>query len=205
VERANRTLQDRLVKELRLAGISSMEAGNAFLPGFIESFNARFAITPTCPTDLHRRLNVSTNRLRDILCHRVMRHVGAQLTLSYDRKLITLIRNEMTEGIAEKYVEIYHYADGRVDVRWKGVSLSYAVFDKEQRISQATVVENKRLGAALVAEVIDHDRYLVTDGVRCSGYELAIPTATSHACALRHRRVDRFEVHRISERRFQAN
>ncbi len=149
VERANRTLQDRLVKELRLAGISSMEAGNAFLPGFIERFNARFAVAPACPTDLHRRLNVSTDRLRDILCHRVMRHVGAQLTLSYDRKLITLIRNEMTEGIADQYVEIYHFADGRVDVRWKGVSLPYAVFDKEQRISQAAVVENKRLGAAL--------------------------------------------------------
>jgi hypothetical protein len=54
-----------------------MKAGNASLPGFIESFYARFAITPACPTDLRRRLNVSTDRPRDILCLRVMRHVGA--------------------------------------------------------------------------------------------------------------------------------
>lgn len=40
VERANRTLQDRLVKELRLAGISDMEVGNAFLEGFKNRFNA---------------------------------------------------------------------------------------------------------------------------------------------------------------------
>src|SRR3979490_2168772 len=44
VERANRTLQDRLVKELRLAGICDMAAGNVFLPAFLEHFNGRFAV-----------------------------------------------------------------------------------------------------------------------------------------------------------------
>ena len=149
VERVNRTLQDRLAKELRLAGISSVAAGNDFLPRFIEQFNARFAVVPARSTDLHRKLNISASRLRDILCHRVLRHVSTQLTMSYDRKRIMLIRNEVTEGIAGQYVEIYHFADGQVDVRWKGLSLPYAVFDKEQRVSQAEVVENKRLGAAL--------------------------------------------------------
>ena len=46
-------------------------------------------------------------------------------------------------------MDIYHFADGQVDVRWKGVSLPYTVFDKEQRVTQAEIVENKRLGAAL--------------------------------------------------------
>jgi len=46
VERVNRTLQDRLVKELRLAGISDIAAGNAFLPKFIQRFNERFAVAP---------------------------------------------------------------------------------------------------------------------------------------------------------------
>jgi hypothetical protein len=99
--------------------------------------------------DLHRKLNTSADRLRDILCYRVLRHVSAQLTLSYERKRIMLSRNEVTEGIADQYVEIYHFADGQLDVRWKGLSLPYVVFDKEQRVSQAEVVENKRLGAAL--------------------------------------------------------
>jgi hypothetical protein len=43
VERANLTLQDRLVKELRLAGISTIEAGNGFLPAFMEDYNRHFA------------------------------------------------------------------------------------------------------------------------------------------------------------------
>jgi hypothetical protein len=149
VERVNRTLQDRLVKELRLAGVNSIAAGNAFLPDFVERFNARFAVVPARAEDLHRRLNVSASRLRDILCHRVLRYVGAQLTVSYDRKRIMFIRNEVARGLFGQYVEIYHFADGQVDVRWKGLSLPYTVFDKEQRVSQAEVVENKRLSAAL--------------------------------------------------------
>jgi hypothetical protein len=149
VERANRTLQDRLVKELRLAGISSIAAGNEFLAGFMARFNARFAVTPARSTDLHRKLTISAERLRDILCHRVLRHVSAQLTVSYDRRRIMLTRDEVTEGIAGQYVEIHHFADGQVDVRWKGLSLPYVAFDKEQRVNQAEVVENKRLSAAL--------------------------------------------------------
>src|SRR5262249_42501851 len=141
--------QDRLVKELRLAGVSSITAGNDFLADFMARFNARFAVAPACSKDVHRRLNISAGRLRDILCYRVLRHVSAQLTVSYERKRIMLTRNEVTEGIIDQYVEIYHFADGQLDVRWRGLSLPYVVFDKEQRVRQAEVVENKRLGAAL--------------------------------------------------------
>ena len=68
VERANRTLQDRLVKELRLADLSSIATAKVFLPGFITAQNARFAKTPARLDDLHRTLNLPPERLRDILC-----------------------------------------------------------------------------------------------------------------------------------------
>ncbi len=56
VERANQTLQDRLVKEMRLRGISSLEAGNAYLPEFIVGFNRRFGVQPISQHDAHRPL-----------------------------------------------------------------------------------------------------------------------------------------------------
>ena len=149
VERVNRTLQDRLVKELRLAGISSVEAGNAFLPGFMARFNARFAVAPARPNDLHRPLNVAPDRLRRILCQRERRHVGQQLTLSYERKRIMLEKNDVTIGLAGQYVDTYAFADGRLEVRWKGMSLPYQAFDKDQRVNHAAIVENKRLGEVL--------------------------------------------------------
>jgi transposase len=76
VERANRTLQDRLVKELRLADVCDMQAGNVFLPEFMERFNQKFALLAAKTENMHRRLNVRASRLADILCHREQRHVS---------------------------------------------------------------------------------------------------------------------------------
>ena len=149
VERANRTLQDRLVKELRLAGINSIEAGNAFLPAFMERFNERFAVRPSRPDDMHRKLNVPASRLADVLCHREQRYVGTQLTFHYDRKLVILEPTDTSKALVGKYVELYDYADRPMEVRSKGVSLPYRIFSKDQRVSHAAVVENKRLGHAL--------------------------------------------------------
>jgi len=149
VERANRTLQDRLVKELRLAGISDMAAGNAFLPGFVACFNARFAKAPARADNLHRAMNTEPNRLSDVLCHRDKRYVGQQLTFTYERKKIMLEVNDVTRGLIGRYVDTYAFPDGRFQVRWKGVTLPFTVFDKTQRVTHAAITENKNLGAVL--------------------------------------------------------
>jgi hypothetical protein len=99
VERVNRTLQDRLVKELRLANICDISAGNTFLPVFMTQFNERFAIASARPEDMHRPLSMPVDKLTDILCHREQRYVGSQLTLSYDRKRIILERNTLSEDL----------------------------------------------------------------------------------------------------------
>ena len=89
------------------------------------------------------------DRLCDILCKREQRYVGAQLSFSFERQKVMLIETEVSRGLAGKYVETYAYADGRLDVRWKGHSLPYTVFDKDQRVTHAAVTENKRLGDVL--------------------------------------------------------
>src|ERR1700733_10186227 len=157
VERANRTLQDRLVKELRLADICDMSAGNAFLPGFMKHFNEKFSLPAAKAENLHRRLNVQAPRLADILCHREQRHVGQQLTLAYDRRQIILERSDLADGLAGQYVEVYDFADRPLEVRWKGHSLPYRVFSKDQRVSHTAIVENKRLSHALATVKAQQD------------------------------------------------
>ena len=157
VERANRTLQDRLVKELRLAGISDMAAGNVFLPGFMEQYNEKFSVPAAKAENMHRRLNVQAPRLADILCHREQRHVGQQLTLAYDRRQIILERSELADGLAGQYVDVYDFADRPLEVRWKGHSLPYRVFSKDQRVSHTAIVENKRLRHALATVKAQQD------------------------------------------------
>jgi hypothetical protein len=157
VERANRTLQDRLVKELRLAGVSDMAAGNMFLPGFVKQFNEKFSVLAAKAENVHRRLNVQASRLADILCHREQRHVGQQLTLAYDRRQIILERSDLADKLAGQYVEIYDFADRPLEVRWKGHSLPYRVFSKDQRVSHTAIVENKRLSHALATVKAQQD------------------------------------------------
>ena len=150
VERKNRTLQDRLVKEMRLEGVTGMAAGNAWMPGYILRHNQQFARTPARPDNLHRAVTESPDRLNDILCWRDERYVGQQLTFSYERKRIMLEESEVSRSLVGKYVDTYAWPDGRFDVRWKGFSLPYRAFDPDQqRVTHAAITENKRLSEAL--------------------------------------------------------
>ena len=157
VERANRTLQDRLVKELRMAGICDMNAGNSFLPQFMEQFNNKFSVPAVRTENMHRRLNVQAPRLADILCHREQRHVSQQLSLAYDRRQIILERNAVADKLAGQYVEVYDFSDRPLEVRWKGHALPYRVFSKDQRVSHTAIIENKRLSHALATVKAQQD------------------------------------------------
>ena len=78
------------------------------LPVFLDRFNKRFAIPAASAENLHRKLNVPSSRLNDILCHRetTLRRC-TQLTFHYGRRQIILDRSELSEGLAGKYVEVY--------------------------------------------------------------------------------------------------
>jgi Winged helix-turn helix len=89
VERAFGVLQDRMVKELRLAGISTVAAANAWLPGFTAGYNTRFGRQPAHAKDLHRALTAADN-LDEILTWREVRTVTNNLTLHYDRMMLLL-------------------------------------------------------------------------------------------------------------------
>ena len=119
---------------------------------------ARFAKAPRRPDNLHRTLNVEPDRLSDILCFRDERYVGNQLAFSYDRLRIILQENEITRGLPGKYGDSYEFADGRLEFRWKGVSLPYSVFDKDQRVSHAAITENKHLSAVLEYIKVEQDK-----------------------------------------------
>ncbi len=154
IERAFGTLQDRMVKELRLAGISTVAAANAWLPGFIAGYNARFGRQPANAKDLHRPLTAADN-LDEILTWREVRTVTNNLTLHYDRMMLLLNPTPFARGLARKKVDVVNYPDGRFTVQFEGTPLPFRVFDKIQTVTPAAIVENKRLGAAL-AMVKEH-------------------------------------------------
>ena len=148
VERANSTLQDRLVKEMRLCGIDTIAAGNSFLPAFMETYNARFAKAPFDDRDIHRPL-AGHDDLDDAFAWKEERSVSVNLTLQYDQVLFMLEPTGIARTLARKRVTVIDYPDGRLAIRHNGIDLPYRTFDKRPQVNQAAIVENKRLGPIL--------------------------------------------------------
>ena len=158
VERAHLTLQDRLVKELRLRNLSTVEAANAYLPLFMADYNRRFAKPARSDFDAHRAVRDDED-LTLVLTWREPRRVSKSLTLQYDKRLYVLHDTPQTRALAGRYVEIYHYPDGRIEVRSEGAALPYGILDQLPEVNQGAIVENKRLGHVLqVAQLMQEQR-----------------------------------------------
>jgi len=100
------------VKELRLAGISTIEAANAFLPSFVANYNGRFAKPAARDQDFHRSVDPRQD-LDQILCWREQRQVSNQLVVNYSRMKLTLKPEGLAVRLRGKMVEIYDFPDGR--------------------------------------------------------------------------------------------
>lgn len=152
VERAFGTLQDRLVKVMRLAGVSTMEAANAWLPGFVADYNRRFACAPASPKDLHRPLGADDDLDETLVC-RTWRTVTRSLGVSWKGTLLLLEPTPFARGLARGRVEIVEYPDGRLAVRSGKIALAFrlilpAPFTLLSEDSDDTV-DGKRLTAVL--------------------------------------------------------
>lgn len=149
VERANLTLQDRLIKEMRLENISGIDAANAWLDVFIRDFNSRFARPATYPKDLHRPVSENRSELDDIFAWQTLRTLSKSLTFQYDKMLYLVEPSEENAHIAGEKILAFDYPDGTLAFRYGNRTLKYQVFDKLACIDQGRIVDNKRLGAVL--------------------------------------------------------
>jgi transposase len=146
VERANQTLQDRLVKELRLAGISDPVAGNAFLETFRQDFNRRFAVTPRSAHDAHRPL-LPSDDLDLILSHQETRILTKNLTLQYGQQFYQIQTDRPSYALNKASVTVCQSASGEVRILYQGKPLAYTLFQKQER--QAVEVNSKTIDSEL--------------------------------------------------------
>ena len=146
VERANQTLQDRLVKEMRLRGISSMAQGNAYAPEFIADFNARFARVARDPKDDHRSLRPQDDLSR-ILTVQELRVLSKNLTLSYNTVVYQIQTPRPTYALRKAQVVVRENRQGEIAIEYKGKPLQYTIHHQQAR--QAEVVSSKQLALKL--------------------------------------------------------
>jgi hypothetical protein len=145
VERANGTLQDRLVKELRLRGLHDPAAADPFLPAFMADYNRRFARPPRVAHDAHRALHPDED-LAHIFTLQETRQITRQLTVHYKRDLYMLedsVENRRLRGATALLSEA---EDGTLTIRAHGRILASQLYPKDQaRLAFGEVVDHKRL------------------------------------------------------------
>lgn len=146
VERAIQTLQDRLVKELRLRGIASIAAANQYAPEFMADFNARFAVQPRSSHDAHRPLLPSED-LDLIFTRQEPRTLSKNLTLQYNKVVYQIQTSRPTYALRKAQVTVCEDPNGQISILFKGHPLDYTVFHQQQR--QAEVVDSKSIDTKL--------------------------------------------------------
>ncbi|MBI2789913.1 MAG: ISNCY family transposase [Elusimicrobia bacterium] len=125
VERSFDTHQDRLVKELRLAGIRDMGRANHFLrTRYVPAHNRRFAIEPANPTDAHRPL-LPTHDLDAILALQTLRTVERDFTVRLQNRFFQLVPDQPVRVRPKDTVLIEQRLDGTVHLRCKGRYLAF--------------------------------------------------------------------------------
>jgi len=138
IERLWETLQDRLVLELRLAGIKSIKEANAFLPGFIKRFNAHFAVVPRVPQSAYRPLGEHIN-IDYILCRKVTRKSSHGSTFSFRGQIYQVIKNNQVVAIPNK-VAITVLTSPRFGIK---AEYKVGVYEVRKTVRPAKVIAKK--------------------------------------------------------------
>lgn len=146
VERVNQTLQDRLVKEMRLRGISNRTDGNAYLPEFMADLNQRFAVEPRSNVNAHRPLTPKDN-LAQILTWQETRTLSKNLTLQFHKTVYQIQTQRPTYALRNAQVLVCVNAQNEITILYNGKALSYTLY--KQQAKQAEIVATKQLDQAL--------------------------------------------------------
>ena len=155
VERSNQTLQDRMIKEMRLARIDTIAAANAFVPSFIAIWNARFAMPPRDETSACRPWTKTADELDDDLARREERTLTKALTFSTGGTKYCVKTHGPGTAPRSAKVTLYHYADGRMGVHYKDRILACTAYGTYA--VPAPVEDEKTLDVRVDAIVAAHE------------------------------------------------
>jgi len=141
IERAFATLQDRLVKEMRLASISTLEEANRFLEEYLPGFNVQFEREPREAEDLHRPLPKGL-KLEDIFCLKATRTILDGYVIRWKGKRFAI--EEPTRRMLGRPATVMLHFDGRMIIRYEGRDLAYReIPERPKRVQAVPVVRPK--------------------------------------------------------------
>ena len=131
IERLFRTFQDRIIKEMRIEKIKTIEEANKFLNCYLPKYSKRFAVKPAKQGDLHRPLPKDID-LNKILCKKTECTLRNDFTVAYEKKLYQIKNN-----IRAKKITVEERTDGSMLIRHKGATLKFEeIATRPEKIDQ---------------------------------------------------------------------
>ena len=135
IERLFNTLQDRLIKEMRLRNISTMEAANKFLEEeFLQDYKAKFAVEPRSNINLHRTLNPEERRqLSSIFSKQSTRTVRNDFTISYNNQWHQLLEEQPVTIRKQDKIIVEEWLNGSVNLSLRGRYLNSKIITERPK------------------------------------------------------------------------
>ncbi len=130
---------------MRLAGINGMDSANAWLPGYIEKFNRRFAVMPKDTSDAHIAYDGTSASLARTLSVQVTKTLSKNLSCQHENQLMQVKITGAGLGLRGAKVTVHQHFDGTCELLWKKRKLTYGVMNKPQR--QSPVADGKSVNA----------------------------------------------------------
>jgi hypothetical protein len=141
VERMNGTLQDRLVKALRLEQISDLQKANEYLrESFLPALNRKFQVQPASVADVHRGV---PRELKQILSWEVQRVVQRDWTVQHEGQWYQLERRHESLALAGKDVIVRKLRDGKLQIERQGQKLSWRKLNQRPKRVEKAAVEKQ--------------------------------------------------------------
>lgn len=131
VERKHGVYQDRLVKELRLAGIRDAQSTNEFLAGYVESLNAKFAVEPCSPADFHSPVPEGLD-LRAVFCREETRLISNDWVVRYRNRFFQILPQSNLPP-ARMRVTLQEHLDGSIHMVYRGAEVMYKEIDQRSK------------------------------------------------------------------------
>jgi len=148
IERLFKTFQDRLIKEMRLAGIATLEDANRFVAGYVPIYNRRFSVQATQAADLHRPIAPGWD-LNRMLCIKTERVLRKDFTVVHGRKLY-----QIEDSVQTKRVMVEERVNGSMQILHQGQRLRYReIATRPVKISEPVP---RRLSRRGVKPAADH-------------------------------------------------
>jgi transposase len=157
VERLFQTLQDRMVKAMRLQGISGIEAANAWLAGYLGEHNRHFAVPAASNADAHRPWLGTPEALARICAVHHQRHLSNQLSCQFRGDIIQVEPGQPQAPRGRALIDIVEHADGSIEVLHRGSVLKHRSFTVDEHLKTRQVVPAKEVNAR-VDDVLERQR-----------------------------------------------